>query len=556
MQPIQMINKNKTMQKVLFNLAWVFIMVVGTQQLFAQSVNDGLYQLDVEQYGNASKTFKTLVQQNATGENLYYLGNYYMNVDQLDSARTQFEQGITKDPGYALNYIGLGSVLMAKGDNAGAKAQFGKALATKKAAKNAEIWYRIGEANVIHKNNDPAEAVTVLQKALAIDKNKTDAYLVLGDAFLRKGDGGNAANNYEKALAINPSLAKAHIRLGKIYVRANPNLALDKYKEAIAVDAKYAPAYRELAELYFLAKQYDNARQMYEKYITMVDNSPETQFRYAGFLLLTKDYAKAQEILTKIQNNPEIQKNPVLFRLLGYSGYETKNYPVGMENISKFFTMVKPENIIASDYEYQGKLQMSTGQDTLKALETIEKAVQMDTARVEAYKDIAEELYENKRYTWAAQLSEKYINKAGDKAGVRDYFNMGMANYLAKDFAKADTVFGTFISKFPDQHVGYLWKANSLARLDAEIKEGKAKPYYEKFITMVEADPEVKEKNKRDLVNAYNFLGYYNLKLERSADKAHAFANRALELDPNNGVAKQILKYKQSDLTPAKLGQK
>jgi Tfp pilus assembly protein PilF len=556
MQPIQIINKNRTMRKAIFNLAWIFTMVVGTQQVFAQTVKDGLYQLDVEQYGNASKTFKTLVQQNATGENLYYLGNYYMNVDQLDSARIQFEQGIAKDPAYALNFIGLGSVLMAKGDKVGAKAQFGKALAIKKADKNAEVWYRIGEANVIHKNNDPTEAVTALQKALAIDKNKTDAYLALGDAFLRKGDGGNAANNYEKALGVNAGLAKAHIKLGKIYVRANPNLALDKYKEAITVDPKYAPAYRELAELYFLAKQYDNARQMYEKYITMVDNSPETQFRYAGFLLLTKDYAKAQEILTKVQNNPAIQKNPVLFRLLGYSGYETKNYPVGMENINKFFSLAKPENIISSDYEYQGKLQMATGQDTVKAIALIDKAVELDTARVEAYKDLGQELYDAKHYAWASQVFEKYISKAGDKANVKDYFNMAYASYLGKDFVKSDTAFGTFITKFPDQHVGYLWKANSLARQDPDIKEGKAKPYYEKFITLVEVDPEKKEKNKRDLVTAYNWLGYYNLKLERSAEKAHAFANKALALDPANASAKQILKYKQADLVPAKLGQK
>ena len=65
-----------------------------------------------------------------------------------------------------------------------------------------------------------------------------------------------------------------------------------------------------------------------------------------------------------------------------------------------------------------------------------------------------------------------------------------------------------------------------------------AKPYYEQFVSMVK--PEEIEKNKKDLIEAYSYLGFQAMKQK---DNATAKPNwqKVLELDPSNEKAKKAL---------------
>jgi Tfp pilus assembly protein PilF len=65
-----------------------------------------------------------------------------------------------------------------------------------------------------------------------------------------------------------------------------------------------------------------------------------------------------------------------------------------------------------------------------------------------------------------------------------------------------------------------------------------AKPYYEKYIELTSADP---TKYKNGLVEANNYLGYYNL---QKGDKATAtpYYQKVLELDPANSDATNAMK--------------
>jgi Tfp pilus assembly protein PilF len=70
------------------------------------------------------------------------------------------------------------------------------------------------------------------------------------------------------------------------------------------------------------------------------------------------------------------------------------------------------------------------------------------------------------------------------------------------------------------------------------MKAGSAKPFYEKFIELGQADA---QKNKRNLLEAYNYLGAYYLNAKDDVS-AKANLDKALELDPADAIALELKK--------------
>ena len=543
------------MRKLMFAFVGVFSLLSANREATAQNtINDGLKNLELEKYGIAAKTFKDLASQKPTGENRYYLGNYYLIVEELDSAKMQFDQGITADPKYPLNYVGLGSYLMSQGKKAEAQAQFAKAKEMSK-SKNADVFYRIAEAYVAYKTtNDPMEAINHGQQALKLDPKKAEAYIPMGDAALLKLDGTTAANNYDRAVSLNPGLLRAYLREGDLLIRSKSyTYARDEYNKAVAADANYAPAYRKLADLFYLAKQYDKALESMEKYVALADKSPRTQFRYAGFLILVGKHQQALDILATLKS--KYDNNFIYNRLMGYASYETNQCPQGLEYLNKFFTLAKKESVAGSDYEYLGKLQMCTGGDTAKAIANLVEGVKIDSNRVSGLRDIAQKLYDEKKFARAAEVAQVYINQSGASAGANDYFLLGRAYYFAKDYTKSDAVFvqvtKILAEKDTANPLGYLWEAKSKARQDVN-SEGLAEANYTKYLQMAEAETDAAKKQgyKNEMINAYNYMAILNLKKYKSLAKAHEYANKIIALDPANANAKYVLGFQQKDLDP------
>jgi hypothetical protein len=65
---------------------------------------------------------------------------------------------------------------------------------------------------------------------------------------------------------------------------------------------------------------------------------------------------------------------------------------------------------------------------------------------------------------------------------------------------------------------------------------GLAKPFHEKFIQLVGGDVRSIEANKKNLMEAYNYLGIYYL-IKKDYECSRAAINKTLELDPANKIA-------------------
>jgi tetratricopeptide (TPR) repeat protein len=115
-----------------------------------------------------------------------------------------------------------------------------------------------------------------------------------------------------------------------------------------------------------------------------------------------------------------------------------------------------------------------------------------------------------------------------------DIYNWGLAHYAAQEYQKADSVFGLYISKYPNQVYGYYWKARSDALIDTTMALGMAIPYYTKVIELASARP---EENKNILIQAYGYLGAYAANVKKDYPNALQQFEQILVLQPGNADA-------------------
>jgi tetratricopeptide (TPR) repeat protein len=530
--------------------------------VLGQSIQEGLKFMEMEQYGNARKTFNNLAASNPqSAEFQYYLGDFYVRMSQidtsadegLDTALVAFNKGIMLDPKFALNYVGLGAVKYIKNSWQESADNFKKALDASR-SKNSLVLTKIGEAYLYKGKKDVSVAIPQLEKAVSLDAKNTEAILLLGDAYLLNDDGNasRAIKQYNNALSVNPKLAKAHIKVGKTYLLAkNYDQPLNYYNEAIKVDPNYSPAYRERAELYFKLKSYrDKAAAEYRQYLGMSDGNFKSKFRFAYICFSSQDYTNAVDILNGLMK--EYKENRLVYRLSAYCNYEvgaaSKDsvqskalFAAGLDNLNKFFTLTPDTNkYIVTDYEYLGKLLIKTGNDSLGA-QNLLKVASKDASKFEIYNDLAKLAKDKKKYLKAGDFYTLYF--ASKKPGLNDLITWGTAYYNGGDFVKSDTIFSQLIRTKPDEPIGYKWKAFSNQALDKDSKNGKAMPHFEKFIEVATAKDVTKYKN--DIIRGYTYLGTYYLNVKNQA-KSTEYWKKILELDPadpNATMMKKNLKF-------------
>ena len=104
---------------------------------------------------------------------------------------------------------------------------------------------------------------------------------------------------------------------------------------------------------------------------------------------------------------------------------------------------------------------------------------------------------------------------------------------------EADSALSKLIRMSSNFEPAFKLKASIYSNLDPETDLGLAKPYYEKLIEVANLDP---VKYSKDLVDAYNYLGYYFLHKEKKYCEAIENYEKVLAIDPLNKNAIDAIK--------------
>jgi len=547
----------------IFSLA----LVVSATAAKAQDINQAKKAIDAEQFDKAKNLLKSIIKAKPSdGEANFILGNVYLNQSVVDSAKIYYNNGLQASDKKNLNYIGLGQLDLDAKNAAAAQANF--ALATKDMRKkDVNEFIYIGRAYMNSENPDYKSAITVLQKALAIEPQNAQALVAIGDAYFGASNQNEAYKAYRDAFTADNTLLRAKVQSGVLLKNAKSyDEAIKSFNEVIALDANYGPVYRELAETYYKwARNKPSTAQAnlqkaitnYEKYLSLTDYSMDSKMRHADFLILVKDYKSLETVANKMIAEDKV--NPRIYRYLGYAAYENGNVDVAIKSIEDY--MKVPSNkVIGRDYLYLGlaKIKKGTNAEGVvdqaafdAGLADIKKAIELEPLAVEELADFGKALFGKKQYNQAAAIFELGAANKESKNYLDDAVYYGISVYYgnagkpaeSRDKAALENANATFdkvLEASPTYDEAYLYKGRINSALD---KDDMIIKNYEEYVTKTTAkgaEELAKPATVKKIVEAYNAIGAAYANTDKA--KAVEYFNKTLVLDPANTYAAQSVK--------------
>jgi tetratricopeptide (TPR) repeat protein len=558
-------------------------LVLMGSSVFAQSLADAKKAIDAEQFQKAKSMLKNLVStQSNKGENYFYLGWVYIKQDYPDSAKAVFQKGLSADPKSALNYVGLGVVAHLDKDAAGTTSNFNQAETL--AGNDTKPYVYMGKGYLLPVGGaqnpskaDAQAALDILTKGINATfvrdrKHKHDVasstdpeiYMTMGEAdriLLKSND---AYTNFSTAQTLDPKSPATYVALGVLWKYAdNYEDAEKQFQQALSLDPNYGPAYREWAETDYRWAQSSpkdadakikEAVQQYQKYLSLTDTSPESEMRYADFLINAGDYKTLQQVATELSKTAG--SNLRAYRYIMYAAVENKDYPAAIAAGNTWMTKADPKRIIPLDYIYLGRAQLAMNDST--GVATLQKALSLDSARTAVYGLIAEYYYSQKKYPQAAEAFSTAIAKGGRKVTLNDYYREAYSLYrtaTANGTAKNDTAMLTKadsalsyvqhkMTNAPGAIIILRAHINDAKDLDRNNIKGLAKPFYEQYLAMMTDPSAFSAEEKASVVEANDYLGTYYLYKEKDEAKAAEYFTKAKALDPTDKQANDFFKRK------------
>lgn len=528
----------------------------------AQSIQEGIKYLGNDQYSKAKNTFEKLAAQSPSADNYYYLGAYYLSISKpdLEMASQYFNKGLALDPKSDLNKIGLATIKLYQGKKSEANAEF-ESIAKGSKYKNADVLFQISKAYQLFTNKpestDYDKSIEYGQKLLDLVKNKdkSEYYIVLGNAYFEKKDPGKAVSNYTKALGIAEDKSIPYALIGNIWGRTNGQgkLAAENFDKAIAANPNYPLTYKYLSDFNVRSGNYNEAFKNLQKYISLSgNNDAETQFELAKVFYFIKDYAKSLDLLTKNWNDIS---DPLKFKLKALDLIENSDFSEAYKNINQYLQTIPESKRDGSDYGVLGKIQSSliktaSGQEkeelTKTAILNLTKAIGQGDKTYD-YQSILLSLQPGAK-TEASITNSKIeaLKKsvAADANDTTSWYNLALEQYEAKDYLGSVASWDQLISLIPTWEVAYAGKGMALYAYDSSDKSGLTAQAFQKYIDMVEPKKEYSANEKAYLAIAYTFFAYKEYH-EGNKDKAETYLNKTLSVDPQNADALNLQKLLQ-----------
>lgn len=529
------------MKKLIISM---FVMMIWAVSTMAQdATKEGIKYIANENYGEATKIFENLAKdpKNATAH--FYLGKIKYLLEDYAGAEASYNKGLAISSKCAECSIGLAQLMLDNGKSLEATKALDGIYKSNK--KNAAMIAMIGDAFLYSKKPDAAKAIEYLKLSRDLDPKVGSTWAHLGDAYILAGSNGEAMTAYEVAVEKDKTNVEAYISMAKIWKNSGQKpLAIETLERALTIDPNFAPAYKDLIELYISSKKYEPVVGLLDKYTVLAGSDVQAKVRLVKFLCYqAKDYERAI-----IEGEKVIKTNPeeyTLNRWLAWSYFETGKFEESYQSSVKLFKALdqdKTRKVFEEDYDYLARAAMKTGRFQ-EAEDAYAKFLNYNPdKKLEVYGLFAKSYYDSLKYTKAIY----YYGKKDSIAPLNntDLYFLGLSQYKNTNYKESDSTFSRILQKDSTYATGWLYRARANDKLDPEKVNFLAMPYYKKFVEVVMASEKDREKNKRGLLEAYNYLSYHAVQTEDNM-AAISYYESILLLDPANENAKtniEILK--------------
>jgi tetratricopeptide (TPR) repeat protein len=523
-------------------ISFVTMVVLGSNVLFAQSVEQGRKFFYYERYKSARENFEKVLAGNPNNiEATYWLGQTMLEQKDSTAAKNLYQKALQQNGNAPLILVGMGEIELREGKTNDARQRFETAISLTK-GKDIEVFNAIGRANVNAKSGDATYAIEKLNLATQVKNFKDpETYIIMGDAYRKLIDGGNAVISYQKALTLDPKYAAAKHKIGKVYLtQRNTELFLANFDEAIKLDPAYKPTYFELF-YYWYFKDVNKAAPLLDSYIANTDQGPEVEYLKTDFLFASGKFNEAKDKALGLITQYGEKVEPRMYKMVAYACDTLKDVTCANKYMADYFAKQSPDAVVPADYEELANINTKTPGQEAQAFVNLKKAVDLDTVAENKVKYITKGAALAKksgdRVQEANWLGEAYKLKANPTQ--TDLYNWGMANYQAANYATADSIFcNLYQTKFPDQIYGYLWCARTVQASDTTMQSEKFAPAQEKLAEMaMKLDS---TKYKAQAIGAWAALTSYHNDVKKDPKTALSYVDRILASDPSNAFANQV----------------
>lgn len=524
----------------------------------AQTHKEGEEYYKADQLANAKELLLRNLNNQGTDKSIadYYLGLIALSENNQAEAEKYFNDGKTANPEYPFNYVGLGGILLKKGDKKGAEDLFKQA--EKLVKKSAPLQVAIARA---YYEADPVayqkEIDKRIEKARKTDMKEADIYLFEGDVKKDAKDFGGAAAKYEMAANYNNDAIEAYVKYANLFTMVNPQFAIDMLNKLLALNPNSALAQREIANAYYNAGQNAEAVKQYSNYIQNPNHFKQDEDRYAFLLFYNGDYQKGYDYSTAL-----LKENPSNFTAQRYQFMNAANLAEKQPEINaQLLPMAEalyaahkasPNNKFAPiDYILISQ-EFNTAKRPAEAQAVLEEAIKDDPKNPNFYKQLAMTFVEENNLSKACDTYEGFIANS-EKPGYNDFIQQATFAFYAgvenktKDPAAAEKYYGItkqYADKareiLPDNYKPMKFEGDIAMQKAAEDQVASAAvPFYTEAIKLLEASQDP-SRYANDAKVMYNYMGNYYLD-QKDVAKAKEYFNKYLQLDPNNEAYRKFV---------------
>ena len=526
------------MKKMLF----LFLGMTVIGGLGAQSIRDARQLIGYERYDSAAHLLQDLIKANPNNAEAWWLltqaSLHNGRIRPMKDSLLQLPSGNANAP---LVLCAYGQVLLQENKKDSANLYFNKALAETK-EKDPVVLLAIAKAQQDAPDGDASYAVDLLNKALKRDKHNAELYVALGNAYRKLQNGTDSYKAYQNALIEDNKCVEASYRLGKIFVsQENPEMYLKYFNDAVGADPQYAPAWYELYYHYYFRGDVNKAMDCLQHYITASDKSSRNDYLLTDLMFVSKKYEDAIQNARQLIARQGKDTDPRMYKLVAYSYKEMNDSADALNYMQQYFKVQQDTGFVVKDYETMGDIydKMHQG-DSAAGYYVRAGAMEKDSVgKIGYYKKLAGIYKKLQDYPDQAIWLGKYYH-ANPRATNLDLFNWGLANYMAKEYVMADSAFGLYEGKYPEQEFGYYWRARSDAAIDTAMATGMAIPHYLKVIEIAGKDT-ANRTNRKHLVESYGYIAAYKANTEKDYAGAIDYFGKLLALDPNNTDAQRYV---------------
>lgn len=536
-----------------------------------QTVQDGKSHLFAQRFELAEQTFQQVLKVNpADPEALYWGGQSVIerepdSVKKIAVARAWYDKALQVAANSPLVMVGAGHADLLENKKDEARQKFESALTMSRTRKgeNIDILNAVSRSNIEAKGGDLNYAIAKMTAQIEKGDKNAEMYLLLGNAIrkARPGEGGGEAfQNYQEALKLNPSYSLALYRLARLFdSQKNWELVLQYLTQCVEKDPRFTPAYYELFYYYFYRRDYATAEKQLQKYIDtkQPEKNIQDEFLYSQLCWARGDFAcaisKSEQVIAALGTSTK----PRVYRLLADACYQqgdtlAKQQQAEAANASfakakkysdQFFAHTGDEmdGVALYDYQLRADIIDKTGGTPAEVFDTYLQSTRVDTLynlkvdllkkgadRFKAKGDSLSRIIEGNLRT--------LILTTKPNPSQRDLFDAGFAYYQGKAYGTADSLFGVYVTKYPEESFGYMMKYNIQRAIDTSMEMGSAVPWAEKYMVILEQDT---VKNKKTIIGVAGYLAAYSANILKDKAKALVYLRRMLSLDPTNTAIQQ-----------------